>query len=68
MRKKLNIGLVGCGFMGRAHTNAYRQAPKFFDVPYDLVLKAACARNKDAIQAFADNWGYEGIETDWRAL
>ncbi len=68
MRKKLNIGLVGYGFMGRAHTNAYRQAPKFFDVPYDLVLKAACARNQDAIQAFADNWGYEGIETDWRAL
>lgn len=68
MRKKLNIGLVGYGFMGRAHTNAYRQAPKFFDLPCDLVLKAACARDRDAIQAFADNWGYESIETDWRDL
>ncbi len=67
-KKKLNIGMIGYGFMGRAHTNAYRQAPKFFDLPYEPVLKAACARNKEQVQAFADNWGYEGIETDWRAL
>jgi len=32
------------------------------------VLKAACARNKDKVQAFADQWGYESVETDWRAL
>ncbi|MFP4500118.1 MAG: Gfo/Idh/MocA family protein [Candidatus Hydrogenedentota bacterium] len=67
-KKKLNIGMIGYGFMGRAHTNAYRQAPKFFDLPYEPVLKAACARSKDDIQAFADNWGYERIETDWQAL
>lgn len=67
-KKKLNIGMIGYGFMGRAHTNAWRQAPKFFDLPYEPVLKAACARNEENIQAFADNWGYESIETDWRAL
>jgi predicted dehydrogenase len=67
-RKKLNIGMIGYGFMGRAHSNAYRRVPNFFDLEYDPVLKAACARDKPRIQAFADKWGYEGIETDWRRL
>src|SRR6266487_2569310 len=68
MKKKLNIGLVGYGFMGRTHSNAFVQAPRFFDVPYEPVLKAVCARNTDRVKAFASNWGYESIETDWRAL
>jgi len=68
MKKKLNIGLVGYGFMGRTHSNAFVQAPRFFDVPYEPVLKAVCARNTDRVKVFASNWGYESIETDWRAL
>jgi len=64
----LNIGMIGYGFMGRAHSNAYRKVGNFFDSRYQPVLKAACARSQDRIQAFADNWGYESIETDWRAL
>src|SRR5437667_6037031 len=67
-RKKLNIGLVGYGFMGRTHSNAFVQAPRFFDVPFQPVLKAVLARNADRVKAFASNWGYESIETDWRAL
>src|ERR687887_895947 len=68
MKQTLNIGLVGYGFMGRTHSNAFLQAPRFFDVPYEPVLKAVCARNADRVKAFASNWGYESIETDWRAL
>jgi myo-inositol 2-dehydrogenase/D-chiro-inositol 1-dehydrogenase len=68
MKPKLNIGLVGYGFMGRTHSNAFLQAPRFFDVPYEPVLKAVCARNADRARAFASNWGYDSIETDWRAL
>jgi len=68
MKKKLNIGLVGYGFMGRTHSNAFLQAPRFFDVPYEPVLKAVCARNADRVQAFAANWGYDSVETDWRSL
>src|SRR5438552_4766701 len=68
MKRKLNVGLVGYGFMGRTHSNAFLQAPRFFDVPYEPVLKAVCARNADRVRAFASNWGYESIETDWRAL
>jgi myo-inositol 2-dehydrogenase/D-chiro-inositol 1-dehydrogenase len=67
-KKNLNIGLVGYGFMGRTHSNAYLQAPRFFDVPYQPVLKAVCARSAERAKGFAENWGYESIETDWRAL
>lgn len=66
--KKLNIGVVGYGFMGRTHSNAFRQAPQFFDLPYEPVLKTICARNADRAQAFASNWGYQSAETDWRRL
>ena len=67
-KKNLNVGLVGYGFMGRTHSNAYRQAPVFFDLPYTIGLKAVCARNPERAQAFASNWGYESVETDWRKL
>jgi myo-inositol 2-dehydrogenase/D-chiro-inositol 1-dehydrogenase len=66
--KKLNIGMVGYGFMGRTHSNAFRQAPRFFDVPYEPVLKTLCARNKARADAFAAKWGYESVATDWRAV
>ena len=66
--KDLNIGMIGYGFMGRCHSNAFRTAPNFFDLPYRPVLKAACGRHEDKLRAFADRWGYASIETDWRAL
>jgi predicted dehydrogenase len=67
-KKELNIGLVGYGFMGRTHSNAFLQASRFFDLPYKPVLKAVCARDAERVKGFADNWGYESIETDWRKL
>jgi predicted dehydrogenase len=66
--KTLNIGLVGYGFMGRTHSNAFLQAPRYFDLPYKPVLKALCARNPDRAKTFAANWGYESVESDWRKL
>jgi myo-inositol 2-dehydrogenase/D-chiro-inositol 1-dehydrogenase len=66
--KTLNIGLVGYGFMGRTHSNAFLQAPRYFDLQYRPVLKAICARNADRANAFAANWGYESVENDWRKL
>jgi predicted dehydrogenase len=68
IERKLNIGVVGCGFMGRTHSNAFLQAPRFFDLPYQPVLKKTCARNAARAQSFASNWGYEAFETDWRKL
>ncbi len=54
--------------MGRTHSNAFLQAPRYFDLPVKPVLKAICARNADRAKAFAANWGYESIETDWRKM
>ena len=67
-KRPLNIGLVGYGFMGRTHSNAFLQAPRYFDLPYTPVLKAVAARNQDRVSGFASNWGYESVETDWRRL
>ena len=66
--KNLNIGLIGYGFMGRTHSNAFLQAPRYFELPYRPVLKAVAARNEDRVKKFAANWGYESYETDWRKL
>src|SRR5262245_33328000 len=68
MTKPMNIGMIGYGFMGRAHSNAYRKVNNFFDLEYRPVLKAACARDAGNAKAFADKWGYESIETDWHNL
>src|SRR5689334_17675441 len=66
--KKLNIGMIGYGFMGRTHSNAFRQVTHFFDVPFEPVLKTVCARNAGRANAFASKWGYETVESDWRKL
>ena len=68
MSKPLRIGMIGYGFMGRAHSNAYRKVNNFFDLEYRPVLKAACGRTGDRTKAFAETWGYESVETDWRTL
>src|SRR5512135_3852928 len=66
--KQLKLGLVGYGFMGRTHSNAFRKAPNFFDLPYEPVLQAVCGRDAAKTAAFARRWGYQSVETDWRRL
>lgn len=68
MAKPLRIGMVGYGFMGRTHSNAYRKVSHFFDTEHQPVLKAVCARDTEKVKAFADRWGYESIESDWRKM
>ncbi|RFS18926.1 gfo/Idh/MocA family oxidoreductase [Chitinophaga silvatica] len=68
-KKELRIGLIGCGFMGRTHSNGYLRVKNFFpELQYVPVLKAVCARTESKARAFADQWGYESIETDWKKL
>ena len=66
--KQLRIGLIGTGFMGRAHSNAYRKAPNFFELGMEPALQAVCARSDGAAAAFAKKWGFASSETDWKAL
>ena len=67
-KKALNIGMVGYGFMGRTHSNAFAQAPHFFELDYKPVLKTICARDAENARAFAAQWGYESSVSDWRKL
>jgi len=68
-KRELRIGLVGCGFMGRTHTNGYKRVGDFFPaLEYSPVLRSVCARNEEKVRAFADQWGYESVETDWKVL
>lgn len=66
--KKLRIGLVGYGFMGRVHSNAFHQASHYFDSEYEPELVAVCGRDKANAEAHAARWGFSSVETDWRKL
>jgi predicted dehydrogenase len=66
--RKLNVAMIGYGFMGRAHSNAFLQVGHFFDLPYELKLKAMCGRNGAAVEAMAAQWGWEEAQTDWQSV
>ncbi|MDB6034354.1 MAG: oxidoreductase domain protein [Verrucomicrobiales bacterium] len=66
--KELRVGIIGYGFMGRTHSNAFRRVNNFFDLEYQPVLKAVCARDAGKAKRFAETWGYQSVETDWRKL
>jgi predicted dehydrogenase len=66
--KTLNVAMIGYGFMGRAHSNAFIQAGHFFDLPYKLNLKVICGRNVSELEAVASQWGWEGCENDWASV
>ncbi|MHC5053537.1 MAG: Gfo/Idh/MocA family protein [Planctomycetota bacterium] len=66
--KPLNVGMIGYGFMAKAHTNAHRAVNRFFELERRPVLQAVCARDEARARAFADNWGYASVETDWKKL
>jgi predicted dehydrogenase len=69
MAKTLNVGLIGYGFMGKAHSNAYRKVAHFFpELEFRPALKAVCGRDAAKVSAFGDVWGYDSVETDWRRL
>ena len=68
MAKQLRIGMIGYGFMGRAHSNGYNRVKDFFDLEYLPVLQAVAARDTQKAQEFADRWGYSRVENDWRKL
>lgn len=67
--KKIRIGLIGTGFMGRTHSNGYNRLQNFFpDLECTPVLQAVCSRNEASVKAFAAQWGYASYETDWRKM
>ena len=64
----LNVGLIGYQFMGKAHSNAYRQANHFFDLPAEINMHTICGRNEAAVSKAAQTFGWKNYETDWRKV
>jgi predicted dehydrogenase len=64
----MNVAIIGTKFMGKAHSNAWLNAPHFFDMGIKPVLKVACGQNEADLKAFAERWGWENTETDWRKV
>ena len=64
----LNVALIGYAFMGRAHSNAYRQVGRFFSPKYLPRMKVLCGRTLASVRAAADQLGWEESATDWREV
>ena len=64
MSEPLNVALIGTGFMGRAHSNAWMSVNKFFDLPRDVVMHTVCGTDLDEVRAFAGQWGWKHATTD----
>ncbi|MBI3948353.1 MAG: Gfo/Idh/MocA family oxidoreductase [Armatimonadetes bacterium] len=67
-KKKLNVALIGYKFMGKAHSNAFRQAPAFFDLDAEPVMKVLVGRDAAGVKAAAEKMGWEGYATDYREV
>ncbi len=65
---EIGVGLVGYKFMGRAHSNAYRQVGRFFDLKLSPRMRAVCGRDEAGVREAAATLGWEGYETDYRRL
>jgi predicted dehydrogenase len=67
-KPKVNVALIGSGFMGRAHSNGLRQVKAFFDLPVEPVLKVLAARNAETGARIVEKFGWQELEPDWRQV
>jgi len=66
--KAINVALIGQGFMGRSHSNAWGQVGKFFKPPVTPVMHTVFGQPEENPEVFAKNWGWQHASTDWEAL
>jgi len=68
-KRKLNVALIGYQFMGKAHSNAYRQVARFFDdLEVEPVMKVICGRNEEQVRKAAQKYGWEEYDTSWERV
>ena len=66
--KKLNVAMIGYKFMGKAHSNAWRQVGKFFDVPYEPIMKVLVGRDEEGVKKAANAFGWQEHSTSWEQV
>jgi predicted dehydrogenase len=64
--KTLNVAMIGYKFMGRAHSNAWRQAGRFFNLKAMPCLKVICGRDEAGVRTACEQLGWDDWVTDWR--
>ncbi|HZT41136.1 MAG TPA: Gfo/Idh/MocA family oxidoreductase [Chthonomonadaceae bacterium] len=64
-KKQINVALIGYQFMGKAHSNAYRQVNRFFDLDVEPVMKVLVGRNEAKVKAAAEQFGWQSYATSW---
>src|SRR5437868_15391862 len=67
-KKKLNVAMIGHGFIARAPANAAHRVQRLFPIAYDLNLSVICGRNRPKLDAMASQWGWQVVATDWQAV
>ena len=67
-KRTIGVALIGAGFMGKTHSNAYLKVAKFFDLPVEPVMACFCRRDKLGLREVADRWGWQAAESDWRKV
>jgi len=65
---EMNVALIGCRFMGKAHSNAWTQVRHFFDTGIAPVLKVACDIHAEPLEQLRPRWGWREAESDWREV
>ena len=68
MKKKINVAMIGYQFMGRAHSNAWRQVGRFFDTPFEPVMKVVCGRHEEGVKKAAETLGWQEHATSWEQV
>ena len=67
-KRTLNSAMIGSGSIARAHSNAFHQVGRFFDVPFTVSPKVVCGRHRPKLEVFATRWGWEEIALEWQAV
>src|SRR3954466_7262635 len=65
---RLNVAMIGHGFMGHAHSQGWRVAPRFFDLQAEPTMGVVVGRNAETVAEDASRWGWAEHATDWRSV
>ncbi len=67
-KRRLNIGMIGSGFIARVHSNAFRQVGHFFDISTQLSCRVVCGRNREKLERIASQWEWAEVASEWQAV
>src|SRR5438270_13853297 len=67
-KQKLNVAMIGAGFIAKAHSNAFQQVGRVFPTSFEFGLRVICARNQAKLEVMASHWGWQEVSTGWQEI